>query len=554
MPRAFSLERVAGFSALACLVISILLLGKPAFSNASLPVRGITDPVIAIQAAHSTMDVDYVLGEAPSPDREVMRVKERIGFASLAAYLILFLALSALLLRSGALGRMLAPAAIVLALAAAGFGAAGNLSVLRLLDVNLFETTGKMINAIRSAAFAYWMLDSLTRLLLSLYFFRTPKLLWRLTGVLFAIAALMQFYGLRDGQYLVLASLPSGLALLLIAVIMLFPRRRNASTPALLFLLVAPTLHAQIKNIRTYDTHEPHGRGVAFDMSVAPNGDLLSFLAKQDGGWRLMRIRNWLDQRPEVESVAVPGPPGVSPAAGVSATLLITTEGPLAVAIATGPVRGDNGYDNVVSVIDSRNLSVLATVHQSGILEYSLDRNGGLVSVEADHAGRVPVTANQGAATVRLRFFALPGLMPSGSCQFSESRQAGAWIPHDADCGPSLRDILDGLNPPIFQEAAHRSHQFSPDGRYRGDDQVAFGHTFFEGALFIKEDHEDIYDTKSGNLIGTVKYTTRDSVISHFASLAGRDYLLVMEGGTKLKVYQIPELVPGTQSNTPPGR
>ena len=235
MPRVFSVnffaaewwtaEKTAGAFAVACLVIAILLLGKPAFSNASLPVGGITDPVIAIQAAHSTKDVDYVLGQAPSQDREVMRVKEHIGFASLVAYAALFLALSVLLLRSGAVGRIIAPAAMVLAVAAAGFGAAGNLAVVRLLDVNLFDTTGKMINAIRSAAFVYWTLDSAVRLLLSIYFFRTPKLLWRLTGVLFAITALMQLYGLRDGQFLVVASIPSGLALLLIAVMMLFPRR-----------------------------------------------------------------------------------------------------------------------------------------------------------------------------------------------------------------------------------------------------------------------------------------------------------------------------------------
>jgi hypothetical protein len=231
MPRVYSPEwwtaaKTAGVFAVVCLVIAILLLGKPAFSNASLPVGGVTDPVIAIQAARSTKDVDYVLGESPSQDREVMRVKERIGFASFAAYAALFLALSVLLARSGGPGPIIAPAAMILALAAAGFGAAGNLAVLRILDVNLFDVTGRMINSVRSAAFVYWFLDSLTRLILSIYFFRTPKLLWRLIGVLFLITALMQLYGLRDGQYLVVAGVPSGLALLLIAVAMLFPRRR----------------------------------------------------------------------------------------------------------------------------------------------------------------------------------------------------------------------------------------------------------------------------------------------------------------------------------------
>ena len=282
-----------------CLAISALLLGQPSFSNASLPVRGVTDPVIAIQAARSIVDMDYVLGEPPSPDREVMRFKERIGFAFTAAYTALFLALSILLLRSAGIGRILAPAAIVCSLAAAGFNVASNLAVLRILDLPLEETTPPMINAIRSAGFVSWTLAALALLFLSVYFFRLPKLLPRATGALFAATALMQLYGLRDGQFLVLASVPAGLALLAIAIATLLPRRRSKATPALLLLLLAaPRLHAEIKEVRTYRTHEPRDRKVLFAMAVAPNGDVLSLVAKKDGRWRLTRIRNWLDKNP----------------------------------------------------------------------------------------------------------------------------------------------------------------------------------------------------------------------------------------------------------------
>jgi hypothetical protein len=218
------LDRLAGIFSVLCLAISALLLGPPSFSNASLPIRGITDPVIAIQAARGIVDLDYVLGEAPSPDREVMRLKERIGFAFIGAYSALLLTLALLLLRSGGPGRMLAPAAIVCTLAAAAFNLASNLAVLRILDVTLEETTSPMINAIRSAGFTSWALAALTLLLLSVYFFRSPRLLSRLTGVLFVLTALMQLLGLRDGQFLVLASVPAGLALLAIAATTLLTR------------------------------------------------------------------------------------------------------------------------------------------------------------------------------------------------------------------------------------------------------------------------------------------------------------------------------------------
>src|ERR1700728_1722245 len=109
LAKGLSMERLAGALAVLCLAIATVLVGKPSFSNASLPVRGIEDPVIAIQAARSITDVDWVLGNAPSPDREVMRIKQRIGFAFIGAYTALLLTLAVLLLRSGGVGRIAGP-------------------------------------------------------------------------------------------------------------------------------------------------------------------------------------------------------------------------------------------------------------------------------------------------------------------------------------------------------------------------------------------------------------------------------------------------------------
>src|SRR5580692_7792024 len=178
-------ERLAGALAVLCLVVAALLVGKPSFSNASLPVRGITDPVIAIQAARSITDVDWVLGNAPSPDREVMRIKQRLGFVFIGAYTALFLALALLLLRSGGLGQVAGPAAMICAVATAGFNVVENLAVLRILDVPLYETTAPMIQAIRSASFATWALAAVTLALLSVFFLHSPRLIMKCVGVLF---------------------------------------------------------------------------------------------------------------------------------------------------------------------------------------------------------------------------------------------------------------------------------------------------------------------------------------------------------------------------------
>jgi hypothetical protein len=219
-------ERWAGALAVLCLAVAVLLVGKPSFSNASLPVRGIDDPVIAIQAARSITDVDWVLGNAPSPDREVMRIKQRVGFAFIGAYAALFLMLALLLTRAGGVGRIAGPAATICALATAAFNIAENLAVLRILDVPLYETTAPMIRAIRSAGFASWALAALTLTLLSMLFLRSPRFIIRCVGVLFLVTAAMQLYGLRDNRFLVWEGGPAALALLGVAVVMLFGRPR----------------------------------------------------------------------------------------------------------------------------------------------------------------------------------------------------------------------------------------------------------------------------------------------------------------------------------------
>jgi|SRR5579863_270921 hypothetical protein len=266
-------ERLAGALAVLCLAIAALLVGKPSFSNASLPVRGVDDPVIAIQAAHSITDVDWVLGNAPSPDREVMRIKERLGFAFIGAYTALLVTLALLLLRAGGIGRIAGPAAMICTVATAGFNVAENLAVLRILDVPLYETTAPMIQAIRSASFATWALAALTLGLLSTFFLRSPRLIMRCVGALFLITSAIQIYGLRDNRFLVWEGGPAGLALVVVAVAMLLPRRRVVAALALL-VLAAGNVHAEVKEVRSYHTHESTDRNVLFAMVITPEQDV----------------------------------------------------------------------------------------------------------------------------------------------------------------------------------------------------------------------------------------------------------------------------------------
>src|SRR5579863_3804615 len=108
-----TLQRIAWGLVGWCVVFLVVLAGRPSFTNASLAVRGVADPVVALQMARNADDVEAVLGEAPSPDREVMRVKQYVDFGLIVGYLGLGLVIGAALGRRR--GWLLAGAAMVAA-------------------------------------------------------------------------------------------------------------------------------------------------------------------------------------------------------------------------------------------------------------------------------------------------------------------------------------------------------------------------------------------------------------------------------------------------------
>jgi hypothetical protein len=71
--------------------------------------------------------------------------------------------------------------------------------------------------------------------------------------------------------------------------------------------LVAAPLRAEVIHVRDYSSHEPRDRGVVFTLAVTQDQDVLSFVAKLDGNWRLTRIRGWLEKKPAEQTIDVPG-------------------------------------------------------------------------------------------------------------------------------------------------------------------------------------------------------------------------------------------------------
>jgi hypothetical protein len=202
------LERLLGWLAVLTLALFALLLGNPSFSNASRPPRGLHDPVLALQLARNVEDVDAILGDSPSPDREAMRFKQYLDFGFIACYAALYLLLSFLLAQSYPWGRVPAIAAAVCVLAAAGFDVAENFAILRVCDLPLRQTTQTMIDAIRLPSLAKYGLATLATGLLTPYFLASSRRGMRAVGALNLLAVLLGLFGFVNHNFFSYAGIP----------------------------------------------------------------------------------------------------------------------------------------------------------------------------------------------------------------------------------------------------------------------------------------------------------------------------------------------------------
>jgi hypothetical protein len=181
--------------AILCAAMLALQMGRPHFTSASVPQRALGDPNLSIQFARGIEDIDAVLGDAPSPDREVLRIKLYFDFAFIASYVALFLALSLPLARGSGWVQAAGIAAAVCGVGTGVFDVLENVAQFRILDVPLRQTTPAMINAIRSAAAAKWWLAALTLALLGSHL-RSPGRTPRIWGAVSLAAAVLMAIGI----------------------------------------------------------------------------------------------------------------------------------------------------------------------------------------------------------------------------------------------------------------------------------------------------------------------------------------------------------------------
>jgi len=186
------LERWIGILALLNLAMLAILAGRPHFSNASHPVRGISNPILAMELVRNVAEVDEILSDAPSPDRETMRIKQYADFGFIGGYAALFVLMSMLLMGQG---RAIAISAALLGIIAAFCDVIENLGILRIVDVDLTHTTQAMIDAIRYPSLVKWTLASFALGMLGILAMRTRQTGLEVVGALDFLAALLGVCG-----------------------------------------------------------------------------------------------------------------------------------------------------------------------------------------------------------------------------------------------------------------------------------------------------------------------------------------------------------------------
>lgn len=332
---------------------------------------------------------------------------------------------------------------------------------------------------------------------------------------------------------------------------------------AIAFLVVAGTAQAEVKLVSEYRLKPPRDKRILFQMVVTPTQDVLSFVASEDGKWRLARVRNWLNNQPIEESLAIPGLVQKRPNEWLrfDARLFLTPDGRFAVCIASGSRSSPSGDEDLVSVVDLdqfrlvANLQVSALPQTSGTYRlYHLDRRGYL-AVNAVTQSR---SGSEWRYAKKLALLSLPGLDIAGQCEYSElSGGAGGQMEHEDACDalvkdagvPSLPEYMNTFveNDEVLQRKSPRPPEcalftyasyLSRDGRFRRE-LCTDGHRGFWGSFVVTNARENVFSSDTGKPLGSVKWPNSHPLQSRFAIAGGRDYLLTMEGGTILRIYQI---------------
>ena len=331
--------------------------------------------------------------------------------------------------------------------------------------------------------------------------------------------------------------------------------------------ILVPLSYAQVAKVKDFDLDPHRDRRVLFDMAVTPTKEVLSLVAKDTGEWELYRAANWLDQKPTIEKLPLPGffskrdsKRDGKPIETMRAQVFATRDGKYAICVGSaewlkrvsGWAVGHATSDDVISVVDLSTFKIVATAQTESfeLLEFHgvvLDDDG-FVRVESSSSGL------KHGAFVRL---SIPSLEAGPKCAYDWIEDSpGKRYPQpttDEECHEILKtralgdylhegQVLSAQNVKVCvnnnSEFCHIPGELTADGKF-GVGHRSDGHDNFFGSWVTTSNSYVIFSASRGIDIGEIKEPTNDSFHSSLASVRGQDYLLVLQSGTHLMVYEL---------------
>jgi hypothetical protein len=332
-------------------------------------------------------------------------------------------------------------------------------------------------------------------------------------------------------------------------------------------LFLPPVTTAQVSKLKDFELDSKPDRGVLFDMAVSPANDVLSFVAKDTGDWKLYRASNWLGEAPLVKSIVLPGyfskrdsRKGDKSLEHMSAKVFVTRYGSYAVCLGSaawlkrvnGRAVGSATSNDVISVVDLSTFEVIATVQTEGLdlfefHEIVLDDDGyirvGSSSPGSKHGAFVRLSIPLLKAGPRCAYDWIvdsPGNQhpqPTSNNECDEAIQSsslGDYLHEGQAQSPKRTDVCENNS----SKFCHIPGEFTADGKFGVGSSIK-GHDNILGRWVITDERLIIFSSARRMDVGEIKEPTNDISKTTLTSLDGRDYLLVIRSGTHLTIYQL---------------
>jgi hypothetical protein len=207
------------------LLLLFVVTGRPNFTNASKPPGNLGSSLIALEQAHSVSDIDAILSDVPSPDREVLRIKQYVTIAILVVVLFIAVIATSRLMRR----RRTAIFIGVLGLAVCVLGLLESIVILRLIETPLSATAQNSLDQLRLWSTGKWATFAALTACISLFFLVDRRSLLKFVGVLDLIAAIALAVGLAQISLLPVGGFAACVAVALSAVTLKFSRHEESS-------------------------------------------------------------------------------------------------------------------------------------------------------------------------------------------------------------------------------------------------------------------------------------------------------------------------------------